>query len=128
MTCGQIPAACSDLSQFNENNEQVGLGQSGSHPIRTHCTIEHRTGKAQGALILRFVSPNREREQGAAMIMDQGTAKCSQRTDSQSRNKVCGQYCCSVYQQHDELRLSTSYWSCSSTIGEEGPLSQVTLF
>lgn len=49
--------SCADLSQGNENNEQGGLRQSGSCPVGPHCTMGHRTGRAQGPLINRSVHP-----------------------------------------------------------------------
>lgn len=33
MSCGQIPAACSDLSQCNENNEEGSLAPIQLGPI-----------------------------------------------------------------------------------------------
>lgn len=44
-----------DLRRGNENNEQRGPRQSGSCPTGPHCTMGHRTGRAQGALITRSV-------------------------------------------------------------------------
>lgn len=58
--------SCADLRRGNENNEQGGPMQSGSCPTGPHCTMGHRTDRAQGALITRPVHPTgRERAEGS---------------------------------------------------------------
>lgn len=58
--------SCADLRRGNENNEQRGPRQSGSCPTGPHCTMGHRTGRAQGALITRPVRPTgRGRAEGS---------------------------------------------------------------
>lgn len=72
---------------------KVGRGRSGSCPTGPHCTMGHGTGRAQGALITRSVRPTgreREREQRAVMMMDDGAAGCLQWTGLKGRSAACG--------------------------------------
>lgn len=51
--------SCTDLRRSNENNEQRG---SGSCPTGPHCTMGHRTARAQGALITSLLTLQGEME------------------------------------------------------------------